>query len=406
MVNILILGSGGREKVLGELLGANQRGLGGVPPNNHIYEYSGNNFLEIKEFCIINQISLVIPSTETYLCEGIVDYLQQELNNIMVFGPTKEQAEIEGSKFFSKTLMKKLNIPTSDFNFYKDLDIIQKALRETYTNHKNIVIKYSGLASGKGVYLPEDNIESEAIVKTLYENNMNKWNGIIIEDRLIGSEVSVMGFCNGKETFLMPQAQDYKRLNDGDLGPNTGGMGAVCPVNILTDIELDEVKKHMNKVVETMNYKGVLYAGILKTNDGVFFLEFNCRFGDPEAQVILNLLNSDLYNILNDCINERTPNIKWKDDYAANVVLSHKDYPKGKLNVPVEIQTKPIDDNIKIYESNITTLDHKKYTYGGRVMSLVSVDNSAKKALENIYNNINKIKYDGMFYRKDIGSNI
>ena len=204
----------------------------------------------------------------------------------------------------------------------------------------------------------------------------------------------------------MPQAQDYKRIYDGDKGPNTGGMGAICPVNILTTDELRKVKIHMNKVVKKLNYKGVLYAGLMKTKDGVYFLEFNCRFGDPEAQVILNLLDSNLLDIMKNCLLGRDLSIKWKNSSAATVVLSHVDYPIKKLKEVVNISyTDDFDNSVKIYKSNVIDAGKYQYTNGGRVLSMVSVDKTLQIALENIYNNIHKIKYDGVYYRRDIGCN-
>ena len=206
-------------------------------------------------------------------------------------------------------------------------------------------------------------LKSLSIIKNIFNEYYEQEEcGIIIEDRLYGTEVSVLAFCNGKEASLMPQAQDYKRIYDGDKGPNTGGMGAICPVNILTSRELIEVKNHMDKVVKKLNYKGVLYAGLMKTKAGVFFLEFNCRFGDPEAQVILNLLDCNLLDIMNDCIKGNNLSIKWKNSYAATVVLSHVDYPKNKLKEVINISyTNDVDDTIKIYKSNV--IDAGKYQY-------------------------------------------
>ena len=177
--------------------------------------------------------------------------------------------------------------------------------------------------------MPRTKAECENIVKTLL--NLEDNDGIIIENRLHGIEVSVLAFCNGKETFLMPQAQDYKRIYDGDKGPNTGGMGAICPANVLTNNELTKVKTYMDKIVKRLNYKGVLYAGLMKNQRRCIFLEFNCRFGDPEAQVILSLLDSNLLNIMEDCINENTLTINWKNNFAATVVLSHILYPTTKI---------------------------------------------------------------------------
>jgi len=172
----------------------------------------------------------------------------------------------------------------------------------------------------------------------------------------------------------MPQAQDYKRVYDKDKGPNTGGMGAICPANILSQEELATAKAHMDKIVQYLNYKGILYAGLMKTSNNVYFLEFNCRFGDPEAQVILNLLDDDLTNIIMKCINGEHLEINWSTKVAAVVVLAQEDYPTKKLTESTAIQYGNVDQTVKIYESNVECIDFKFFTTGGRVLSMVSVD--------------------------------
>tara|TARA_R110002020_G_scaffold86621_7_gene213927 strand:- start:1406 stop:4087 length:2682 start_codon:yes stop_codon:yes gene_type:complete len=397
MKNILILGFGARENAIKEYL-----------KPNVVHRIDTEDFSSIKQFCISYNIDLVIPSTEVYLCNGIVDYLQIELPKVEVFGPTKLQAKIEGSKIFSKSLMKELNIPTAEFSFYKKKDdFLTYLLSRSFSSLvlKPIVMKYSGLAKGKGVYLPESNDDAFKSFYNLYENNKNNWEGILIEERLEGPEVSVLAFCDGTQAHLMPQAQDYKRIYDDDKGPNTGGMGAICPVNILNENELLEVSQHINKVVKHLNYKGVLYAGIMKTKNGIQFLEFNCRFGDPEAQVILNLLDTNLLEIIEGCINNKYINIKWKSKHSAAVVLSHVDYPHSKLSEYIRINEESLDNTVKIYEGGTQMIDGYNHTKGGRVLTMVSTSNSLQTSLRNIYNNAPKITYDGVYYRRDIGSN-
>ena len=398
-MNILILGNGAREETIKDVLYKNNK--------NIICECSNvESFEKIKDICVERKIDLVIPSTEVYLCKGIRDYLQKEVKDIMVFGPNKYQSQIEGSKHFSKKLMRELEIPTSNFVFFNNYSSATKYYNSGLQLRK-LVIKYVGLAKGKGVFLPETKAETLDVLKNIFNEYYEQEEcGIIIEERLYGAEVSVLAFCNGKEAYLMPQAQDYKRIYDGDKGPNTGGMGAICPVNILTKKELIEVKNHMDKVVRKLNYKGVLYAGLMKTKDGVYFLEFNCRLGDPETQVILNLLDSNLLDIMKKCIRHEDLSVKWKNTCAATVVLSHVDYPEKKLKEVVNITySDDVDETVKIYNSNVMDTGKYQYTNGGRVMSMVSVADTLQVALENIYNNIHKISYEGVYYRRDIGSN-
>ena len=399
MKNILILGNGGREETIMDILYRDNKDINCECSNVESFE-------KIKEICVKRKIDLVIPSTEVYLCKGIRDYLQKEVKDIMVFGPNKYQSQIEGSKHFSKKLMIELNIPTIDFVYldsYKDA----KKFYSGQVDAKDMVIKYEGLAKGKGVFLPDTIDESRSIVKNYFTRQEIGDGGIIVEGRLYGTEVSVLGFCNGKEAYLMPQAQDYKRIYDGDKGENTGGMGAICPANILTKEELIKVKNHMDKVVKKLSYKGVLYAGLMKSKEGgVFFLEFNCRFGDPETQVILNLLDSNLLDIMKRCIYCEDLWVRWKRSFAATVVLSHVDYPKKKLKEVVNIKySDDVDETVKIYNSNVIDTGKYQYTNGGRVMSMVSIADTLQVALENIYNNAHKINYEGVYYRRDIGCN-
>ena len=391
-MNILILGSGAREKVIQEKLIS----------NHNVFMLNTFDFDYIIDFCKDKFIDLVIPSTEDYLCQGIKDFILCRLP-ILVFGPNEYQAQIEGSKYFSKQLMQNLDIPTPSF-------IYRSA--KTYLDHNVYydpsifdelpVLKYCGLAKGKGVYLPTNKNELSDNLIQLFKLGDD---GVIIEKCLHGKEVSVIAFCNGKEALLMPPAQDYKRVYDGDKGPNTGGMGAICPVNILTNDELLDVKKYMDRIVDHLNYKGILYAGLMKTDTGIYFLEFNCRFGDPEAQVILSLLETDLSHIIMACLNGETLPIKWSNKIAATVVLAHKDYPYKKLQTPTHVIYGDLDNTISIYESNITYDGNIKTTTGGRVLSMVSIHNNIHLALQNIYNNIYKINYEDAYYRKDIGCN-
>ena len=368
-MNIAIIGDGAREKAIGDKL-----------KSHKVKYYQSGEKIEYS--------SLVIASKEDDIING--DY-QNSFGNF--FGPSKESAIIEGSKIFSKRFMKENNIPTSDYKIHNCL------LSASLSVQKNQVIKLDGLASGKGVFLYDNIKQAKLFLRQIYDRD--KRCKIIIEDRIEGQEVSVMAFCNGKDLELMPQVIDYKRIYDDDKGLNTGGMGAIGPVEILNNQELEEVKEHMLKVVRKLNFKGVLYAGIIKNQDGYYFLEFNCRFGDPETQVVLNLLESDLYQIMMDCIRGNNLNIKWKNNFCANVVLSHQDYPRMKLKEAVDITIGDLDNDIKIYWAN--QKDNK--TTGGRVASVLHVSDDLGYSLNKIYNNIHKINYQGIYYRRDIGYN-
>ena len=360
MSKVLVLGKGAREHIISINLLKSEY-------VSDVYVYPGNDGMikddiklidielfteDFKSFLINNKIDLVVPGDESYLVNGITDYLKEL--NISCFGPSKLASKIEGSKFYSKKFMNENNIPTAEYDILDSFDFFDT------NNYLDYVIKEDGLFSGKGVYIP-NNDDEFLNLKNEFNKNSRK---LLIEKRLEGQEISLMAFCNGSDLYLMPQSQDYKKRNDNNLGPNTGGMGSVAPVNILNNDELIIVKNHMKKVVEKLNYIGILYAGLIKTNEGIYFLEFNCRFGDPEAQVLISLLNSDLYKIMIDCVNGKVPIINWTNNYSVCLVLSHKDYPYNRSNEDLLID---LDDEIKeynIYWSNVKNINDKYYTNG------------------------------------------
>ena len=412
MVNIVIFGNGAREHCIIEKLLQNTN-------INKIYTIDNNDFIENKKIdqslnnlqdilVVSKTINMVIFGPEQHLVEGYVDIL--ESHNIKCFGPNKYAAKIEGCKIFSKEIMNKYNIPTSNFTvFRKNYNTVYDYIINS--NIENYVIKLSGLAGGKGVFLPNSKNEALKIVEDIYINNKYGDNkDIIIEEKLYGKEVSVMGFCNGNEIFLLPQCQDFKRLDDNNTGPNTGGMGSYAPANILNNTELQELKKHMDYIVKELNYVGILYAGVMKSTEDINsdykLLEFNCRFGDPECQVLLNLLENDLYTIMCKCINGEKLDLTFKNVSCSNVVLSHLDYPykKSKNNFKLNLDYSDKDlYNIKLYGSNIKKIDNNYYSNGGRIMSVVSYDINLFKSLNNCYNLIKHISYENMYFRNDIG---
>ena len=315
---VFVIGSGAREHAIVNSLLKNE-------DIDHIYIYPGNDGIvtskvslsklspyskDFENFCKTD-IDLVVPGQEDELVNGIVDNITKL--DIDIFGPTQEAARIEGSKEFAKRFMMMNNIPTSSYDVFTNIDNAISYVNDI--GYQNCVIKASGLAGGKGVMIPESQHEAIQILKDMliHKKFGNAGDKVIIEEKLYGTEVSVMGFCNGKDVWLMPQAQDYKRFGDDNTGLNTGGMGSHAPVFTLNTQELSQVKKHMECVVKKLNYKGVLYAGLMKTTNGLSFLEFNCRFGDPEAQVLLTLLDSDLCSIMKDCIDGNNLKVKWKN---------------------------------------------------------------------------------------------
>ena len=420
----------------------------------NIINLKGNDTIEaIKNKCIDEKIDLVIASQEKYLVAGLVDILKEV--NIACFGPNQAAAMIEGSKEYSKNLMIALGIPTADYKVFirKQVEECKQYLKNNFDYNKS-VIKVSGLAAGKGVFLPKNLNQAIEIIDEIMINKIfgDAGNTIIIEERLYGEEVSVMAFCNGHEAVLMQQAQDYKRIFDGDRGPNTGGMGAICPVSVLSSQEIANIQKDMNKIVNKLDYIGVLYAGIIKTknlhlyddsntnlnpninhiqnrnHNSYYVLEYNCRFGDPEAQVILNCLDmkyNNLLNIIEACINKQPIKLRWTNKIAANVVLSNEEYPFKKLpkyteiNIPNFTSKSDIvsDPEILLYYANMEEVESKGgtqisyITNGGRILSMVKVADTLFDALNCIYNNIYHIQFTNLsipspYYRRDIGQRL
>ena len=403
---VAIIGSGAREHAIADKFSEDNR-------ITNIYVLPGNDGMiggkieinskitqkkDILSFCLKNKIDLVFVGGEVPLVYGLVDILIK--NNINTFGPTQENARLEGSKCYSKKIMREYGIPTAK---YKEYDNYQEIFTDIRLSDMDIVIKYDGLASGKGVFLPNDQEEAQLIVYNIFQRKVfDKTPKAIIEDKLIGVECSLMGFCNGEEIFFMPQAQDYKKRNNNDEGPNTGGMGSIAPVNILTELEITYMKALLDKLVRELKYVGILYAGLMKTNNGIYVLEFNCRYGDPEAQVLLNLLKTNLYDICIDCIKGNTPNIQWYNKSCMNLVLSHNDYPFDKSNTFLEIENiDKVPEDFRIYYANVKKMNKVLYTNGGRVLSMVYCDDSLEKCYNKLYNNIN-ITYKNIYYRSDI----
>lgn len=381
MVNVVILGTGAREHAIQSKL-------------CHATHMCSTQE-EVFEMCAKGRVDMVVVGSETHLVSGITDKL-----TVNCFGPSRSAAMIEGSKIFAKQFMQQYGIATAEYVVaFSKYDAVH-SIKTLFTS-KPYVIKLDRLYGGKGVYLPATINEAYTVLDGIYDEN--PYEKIIIEERLNGIECSVMGFCNGHDVYLMPQVMDYKRSDDGNVGLNTGGMGAIGPVTLLTETELGSVKKYMEQVVRKLNFRGVLYTGVMKTDDGCFVLEFNCRFGDPETQVVLNLLESDLYDIMHACVHGLDCAVTWNAKHSAAVVLAHTDYPTNKLSEPTKITTGAIPADVTLHWGNCIARGDGMYTTGGRVCSVVHTSDDLKTSLEVIYNTLPQIEYAGKYYRRDIG---
>jgi phosphoribosylamine---glycine ligase len=413
-MNVLIIGSGGREHALAWKVAQSPRltKLFIAPGNPGTMACGENVLLDIKDhaivvrFCRDKKIDLVIVGPEVPLSEGIVDALSE--GGIRCFGPKQAAAQIEASKVFAKDFMARHHIPTARYATFTKLD---DAIRYLESIDYPVVIKASGLAAGKGVILPETDTEARSALEDILVSKTfgDAGNEVVIEERMSGPEVSLMAFTDGTSVAPMVSAQDYKRLLDNDEGPNTGGMGAYAPAPIFTKGLLQEaIEKVLQPAVDGLRnegrtFVGVLYAGLMLTKDGVRVLEFNCRFGDPETQVALPLLETDLLDIADACVNGNLAdvNICWKEGAAVCVVLASKGYPE-RAESGKEVTFLPLPKNTVCFHAGTKSDGDKVLTAGGRVFGLTAIANDILSAIDTVYVNAKKVSFEGMQFRSDI----
>lgn len=414
-MNILIIGSGGREHALAwkirqspkvkELYVApGNAGTGKIAKNLDLKDKN-----EIVTWVKENHIDLVLVGPDDYLAEGIVDELQKL--NIKVFGPTKDASEIEWSKSFAKEFMKKEGIPTAKYETFKDPFLAKEYIKQQQTP---IVIKASGLALGKGVIIAQTIDEAnEAIDQIMIDKSFgDAGSEVVIEEYLTGIEISTHAFCDGKNIAMFPSAQDRKRIFENDKGPNTGGMGTIAPVPYITQEQIDEIEEKIVKpTIEGMErigrtFKGILFPGIMITKDGPKVIEFNARFGDPETQSYMRILETDLIDILLSCIDGTLDKqeIVWSNKSACCIVVASGGYP-GSYERGKEI--KGLDtkrEGMEVFHAGTKDEAGKVVTNGGRVLGVTNVGDNLEDALSGAYNFVVNIDFDGKQYRKDIGT--
>ncbi len=420
MTNILLIGSGGREHAIALALLKSPR-LGRLyvaPGNPGIAEIatcvpiSELDFDALISFARDTQIDLVFVGPETPLVLGIVDRFESE--NIAIVGPNQIAAQLEGSKEWAKEKMKAYGIPTASFEVFRDYTSAA-AYIQVQTAYP-IVLKADGLAAGKGVTLAYS--ESEAL-SALHECFIDHKFGaagatVVIESFLVGEEASLFAFSDGRTIKPMLAAQDHKAIFDGDKGPNTGGMGAYCPAPLVTPLIYDRiVKQVLNPLIEGFQkdgivYKGIIYAGLMIAPDGeVSVVEFNCRFGDPETQVVLPLLDSDLLTVF-ESISKGTLSechLKWSSDFAVCVVLASGGYPGSyATGHPISgISVANSRDQVHVIHAGTVLKDGVLLTHGGRVLGVVARDHFLNVAIDKAYMGVSDIYFDGIYYRNDIG---
>ena len=416
---ICVIGSGGREHAICKMISLSPKvsKLYCIPGNAGTQQLAENinlnidNFEKILKFLKDSKVDLVIIGPEKPLVNGIVDYLEN--NNIKVFGPKKISSQLEGSKTFTKNICKKYNIPTANFGIFEKKENTLNFLKNSKFP---IVIKADGLAAGKGVYISKNFSEATEAVNEIFGGKFGKAEKILVEEFLNGEEMSFFIICDGKNFKLFKTAQDHKRVNEGDEGKNTGGMGAYSPSGLINkNLENKIIEKIILptlKAIEEMGekYKGFLYAGLMILDNEPFLIEYNVRMGDPECQTILPLLKTDLIDIFNACCDQNLENlnIEWREEKSLCIVLCSKGYPENFINnVKIDnLNNLKLSSNDFIFHAGTKEEKNEILSNGGRVLNFVSLSSSFKVSRERAIKLINQLNWKNGFFRKDIGFKI
>lgn len=417
-MKILVVGGGGREHAIIKKLKENPKvteifacpGNGGIAKDATCVDIGAKDIPAIADFAVENKIDFCVVAPDDPLVLGCVDAL--EAKGIPCFGPNKNAAIIEGSKVFSKNLMQKYNIPTADYAVFADPKEVIAYIRKK--NEFPTVIKADGLALGKGVIIAQNLEEAEDAVKSIMEDKMfgESGNHVVVEEFLTGPEVSVLAFTDGKAMVPMVSSMDHKRALDGDKGLNTGGMGTVAPNPYYTKEVADTcmetiflpTMRAMN--AEGRTFKGCLYFGLMLTPKGPKVIEYNCRFGDPETQVVLPLLKTDLLTVMQAVHDETLSelSVEFSDEAAACVIVASGGYPKSyKKGCVMDFGKAEELPDVTVYHAGTALKDGKLVTSGGRVLGVTATGKDLETALQKAYAAVEEIHFDGAFYRKDIG---
>jgi phosphoribosylamine--glycine ligase len=418
-MNVLIVGGGGREHALAWRIAQSPRvervfvapGNAGTALDAENVDIAENDFARLIQFAKDNQVGLTVVGPEAPLATGIVDAFEAE--RLRVFGPSKAAAELEASKVFCKDLMRGANVPTAEYQTFKSAAPAQKFLRER--EDVPVVVKADGLAAGKGVIVCDGRDEAlEAVERIAGQKEFGAAGDcFVIEERLFGQEASVLAITDGRTLATLQPAQDHKPAHDGDKGPNTGGMGAYCPAPLVDDAMLHQIEEHV--LVPTVHamkrgrrpFRGVLYAGLMITSQGPKVLEYNVRFGDPEAQPLLMRLKTDLVDVLEATIDARLEDLgtlEWDSRPSVCVVMASEGYPgsyeKGRAVRGLEEAAEVPD--IKVFHAGTALVDGQTVTSGGRVLGVTALGDTIAKAKLQAYTAVKCIRWDGAWCRKDI----
>jgi len=409
-MKVLVIGGGGREHAIIDAISKSKQvtKIYAAPGNAGIAQLA--ECLPIKDtdvdtlvtFAYNHAIDLTVVGPELALAAGIVDAF--EAHGLRIFGPTKAATQIESSKQFAKDLMKKYDIPTADYKVFSDYS---SAWEYVQTSPMPVVLKYDGLAAGKGVVIAENLDEANSALKDMLQNDKFGHGQVVIEEFMTGPEFSFMCFVSGDKVYPMVLSQDHKRAFDGDKGPNTGGMGAYSPLPFITkadeEFALQKIMLPTAKamIAEGCPFKGVLYGGLMKTPNGIKVVEFNARFGDPETEVVLPRLTADIVDIFTAIIDGTTPVLTWDKRAAIGIVLASKGYPN---NYEKGFEIKNLDRvDTTVYHMGTKRENDKIITNGGRVLFVTALAHTLKEAREKANAEVAKIDCENLFYRTDIG---
>ncbi len=416
-MKVLVIGGGGREHAIVHALVKRSGitkiwcapGNAGISQEAECVPIQSDDLPSLVAFARNNKVDLTVVGPEAPLVQGIVDHFRNE--GFAIVGPTKSAARLEGSKSFAKEFMSRYGIPTARYEVIPNL---QKGAYQLKHWKGRSVVKADGLAAGKGVKVCESETEAKEFLYQLMEKEIFGAAGstVLIEECLEGEEATIMAFCDGKTLVAMPASQDHKRLSEGDQGPNTGGMGAYAPAPVVTPSLHKQIEKTIFEPFlkgiqrEKFDYRGIIYFGLMITKTGPKVLEFNVRFGDPETQVVLPLLATDLLELFSAISEQRLADVKvrWEKKSTICVVLASYGYPgtydRGK---PVDVKASALSSEVMLYHAGTLSVGGEVQTAGGRVLGVSAIGDTFEKARESAYRAISQIHFEGMIFRKDIG---
>ena len=415
-MNILLIGSGGREHALAWKLAQSPQceklycapGNAGIAQTAKCVELNVKDHDSVISFCLSNDIGFVVVGPEAPLVDGLVDDLEEA--GIDAFGPSAYAAQLEGSKGFTKDLCAEFNIPTAAYKRFTDAASAKSFLDEMSLP---VVVKADGLAAGKGVIIAETRADAEAGIDACFEGSFGEaGHEVVIEEFLVGEEASLFALCDGQTALMIGTAQDHKRVGDGDTGPNTGGMGAYSPAPVMTDAMIERTMSEI--IVPTLAgmhargapFKGVLYAGLMITQKGPELIEYNVRFGDPECQVLMLRLKSDLLELMQAASHGSMLDVEadWHDDPALTVVMASKGYPGSyEKQTPIDGVHHAEENGAMVFHAGTAENDGQLVATGGRVLNVTARGATVSEAQKNAYAAVSRIKWENGFFRSDIG---